>query len=167
MTRDFLLHFSVAVNGSIEKFRKQDKLQKDACRGLSSFSVTGMSQCCLRWLITEILPDPFLNCSFLYPATSLSLWLSPCIASLSEGFLLEPHFTLLHFAMPSQSSSGKEGDVCMLGAFLTTPNMTNTSPHTKSLWELYSDSGLSGKTGSSTTNAFSRHLIAKKHHTLT
>lgn len=145
---------------STEKFSKQDKLQKDAWRGLSSFSVTGVSKCFLRWLITEILPDPFLNCFFLYPAISLSLQFSPCIALLSERFLFDCHFIPLHFAMLSQSSSGKEGDVCVLRTFLTTPNMRNTSPHTKSPWELHSDLGLSGKRNLSSSTgicAFNRY----------
>lgn len=142
---------------STEEFRKQDKLQKVAWRGLSSFSVTGMSKCFLRGLITETLPQPFLNCSFLYPAISLSLWFSPCIALVSERFLFDPHFIPLHFVTPSRSSSGKERNVCVLKTFLTTPNMRNTSLHTKSLWELHSDSCLPGKRNSSTTNAFNSY----------
>lgn len=91
---------------STEKSRNQDKLQRSALRGLLS-STTGVSKCCLRWLNAEILPDPFLNCSFLHPAENPPLWFTPWIASLSEGLLFDPYFVLLHFAMPSQRKRGR------------------------------------------------------------
>lgn len=93
---------SQSQTDSTEKSRNQDKLQRDALRDLNIFSsTTGMSQCCLRWLNRENLPDPLLNCSFLCPAVNPPLWFTPWIASVGEGFLFDPHFILLHFTMPS------------------------------------------------------------------
>lgn len=169
MIKDFQLLFSVAVTGSTKKSRKQDKLQRDAWRGLSSFSsIRGMSQSCLRWLKTEILLGSFLNCSFLHPAVNPPLWFTPWMASLSEGFLFDPHFIPLHFTTPSHSS-GKEREDCVLRnrAYLTTPNMRNASPLPESLWEPHAGSGFSGKKDPSIISAFSRFLIQRKHHTLT
>lgn len=84
-----------------------------------------------------------------------------------KGFCLISHFIPLHFTTPSHSSPGKEGDGCVLRnrAYLTTPNMKNTSSLPESLWEPHAGSGLSGKRDPSTVSAFSKFLIPRKHHT--